>query len=141
MDENRANSKISALSLVFMMVVFCNVVMVNARIITVGGKQHWRYAFNYTDWALKAAPFHVGDILVFNYARPNATVMHNVYRMHDQRKYEACDFRRGKLLADVNAGVGWGFPFLLTERKPYYFGCQIGVHCKVGLMKFSVKPC
>eukprot|EP01018_Ginkgo_biloba_P036205 Gb_02270 [translate_table: standard] len=133
----------SSVTVVLMLVLMNNVVIVNARIVIVGGDQHWHFGVNYTDWALKAAPFHVGDTLVFRYARPNGTIFHNVYKLHDYSKFKGCDVRGAVLLAHENRGVGLGFPFVLKERKPYYFACGIknGFHCQVGLMKFSVKPC
>ena len=35
---------------------------VAARIV-VGGSEHWHFGFNYTDWAIKAAPFYKNDTL------------------------------------------------------------------------------
>ncbi|KAL2231577.1 UNVERIFIED_CONTAM: hypothetical protein Sindi_1752300 [Sesamum indicum] len=33
------------------------------RIIVGGSEQNWRFGFNYTDWAIKNAPFYLNDTL------------------------------------------------------------------------------
>ncbi|XP_010942690.1 uncharacterized protein [Elaeis guineensis] len=111
--------------------------------IVVGDSQHWRFGFNYTDWALKKAPFYQHDTLVFMYDPPsNTTFPHSVYLMKNLRSYLACDFKKAKLVGNVMQGGGNGLRFVLKKRKPHYFACgeSNGVHCKFGLMKFSVLP-
>ncbi|WOK92202.1 hypothetical protein Cni_G00893 [Canna indica] len=113
-----------------------------ARII-VGDSAHWTFGFNYTDWAIKKAPFHQNDTLVFMYDPPNATTFpHNVYLMKNLRRFLACDLKKATLLATAVQGGGNGFEFVLQKRKPHYFVCgeSGGVHCKVGMMKFAVLP-
>lgn len=36
---------------------------VNAARFIVGDDKHWTFGYNYTDWAIKNAPFHVNDTL------------------------------------------------------------------------------
>lgn len=31
--------------------------------IVVGGSEHWRFGFNYTDWSIKNGPFYLNDTL------------------------------------------------------------------------------
>ncbi|KAH9317869.1 hypothetical protein KI387_019638 [Taxus chinensis] len=116
--------------------------MVNGRIVVVGGNEKWHFGVNYTDWALKASPFHVRDVLVFKYPRPNGSIFHDVYRLYDYQKFQQCSFRGAKRLAHENSGVDEGFSYALKEKRPHYFACGIhdGIHCSVGMMKFSVQP-
>ncbi|XP_058088615.1 uncharacterized protein LOC131235445 [Magnolia sinica] len=109
----------------------------------VGGSDHWRYGFNYTDWALKNAPFYQNDTLVFMYDPPtNITFPHSVSLLKDSKSLSACDFTTAKLVASVVQGIGKGFEFVLKKRKPYYFACgeHERLHCTAGQMKFSVTP-
>ena len=133
-----------ALTLIPLVICCCNIITtVNARRVIVGGEQqHWHFGFNYTDWALNAGPFRLHDTLVFMYARPNGSIYHDVYRLQDFNKFQACDFQGAQRLTHENGGVDSGFAYVLKERKPHYFACGIhaGVHCRIGLMKFSVNP-
>lgn len=38
----------------------------NSNRIIVGGDQKWHFGFNYTDWAIKNAPFYLNDTLGIN---------------------------------------------------------------------------
>lgn len=80
---------------------------------------------------------------VFMYDPPNSTTFpHSVYLMKSLRSFEACDLKKAQLVANVVQGGGAGFEFVLKRRKPHYFVCAEhgGIHCTVGLMKFSVLP-
>ncbi|MCO5571161.1 hypothetical protein L7F22_024895 [Adiantum nelumboides] len=116
------------------------------RKIVVGGEEeHWHFGFNYSAWALKAGPFHVGDTLVFVYNTSTfngITVNHNVYLLHSWKAYQQCSFTKSIMLANTTQGVP-GFEYALMQRKmPRYFACSIGegIHCNEGLMKFSIRP-
>ncbi|XP_020242123.1 uncharacterized protein LOC109820402 [Asparagus officinalis] len=115
--------------------------------ILVGGSQHWKFGFNYSDWALKTAPFYENDKLVFMYDPPNSTThAHSVYLLKSLRAFLACDFKKAQMVGNVTDGGGQGFEFVLKKRKPHYFACaeRGGLHCTLGLMKFivtPVKPC
>ncbi|XP_077224753.1 uncharacterized protein LOC143858046 [Tasmannia lanceolata] len=109
----------------------------------VGGSQHWRFGFNYTNWALQTGPFYQNDTLVFMYDPPNSTTFpHSVYLVKDYRSFMTCNLNRTKLVASVVQGGGTGFEYVLKESKPYYFVCaeHEGIHCSQGLMKFIVWP-
>ncbi|KAG0449781.1 hypothetical protein HPP92_015829 [Vanilla planifolia] len=111
--------------------------------INVGGPVNWTFGFNYTDWALKSAPFYVNDTLVFKYDPPNSTThAHSVYLAKDLRSFLACDMSRAQLAGDVMRGAGEGFQFVLRKRKTYFFVCgeKAGFHCSTGLMRFFVRP-
>ncbi|KAH7298069.1 hypothetical protein KP509_25G025700 [Ceratopteris richardii] len=115
------------------------------KMIVVGGKEHWRFGYNYSAWAEASGPFHAGDTLVFIY-KPSTfngiTVNHNVYKLHSRKAYEQCSFAQSIILANTTQGDP-GFHFTLTERnRPVYFACGIGegLHCNEGLMKFYVVP-
>ncbi|XP_074579285.1 blue copper protein 1a-like [Curcuma longa] len=113
-----------------------------ARII-VGDDAHWTFGYNYTDWAIRRAPFYQNDTLVFMYDAPNSTTFpHNVYLMRNFRRYLACNLRNATLLANVVQGVGSGFEYVLRKRKRHYFVCgeHDGLHCTAGMMKFAVHP-
>ncbi|KAF8377507.1 hypothetical protein HHK36_030889 [Tetracentron sinense] len=114
-----------------------------AKTTIVGGSTGWQYGFNYTDWALRNSPFFLNDTLVFKYDSPNSTTfLHNVYLLPNLWSFGKCDFRRAKLLADVEQGGGTGFEFVLKKVQPQYFACgeSNGDHCKAGRMKFFVMP-
>ncbi|KAI3448091.1 hypothetical protein Pfo_004756 [Paulownia fortunei] len=111
--------------------------------IVVGGSENWRFGFNYTDWAIKNGPFYLNDTLVFKYDPPNDTTFpHSVYLLPNFWSYQNCDLRRAIKIGEVNQGAGEGFEFVLKRWQPYYFACgeRNGIHCKVGLMKFTVWP-
>ncbi|XP_039127842.1 uncharacterized protein LOC120263928 [Dioscorea cayenensis subsp. rotundata] len=111
--------------------------------IIVGDSNHWRFGFNYTDWAMKNAPFYQHDSLVFMYDPPNSTTPpHSVYLLKDLNSFLACNLKGAKLVGSVVQGGGQGLEFVLKKRKPHYFACgeHSGVHCNLGLMKFSVFP-
>eukprot|EP00250_Pteridium_aquilinum_P001743 c11956_g1_i1 orf=246-689(-) len=117
----------------------------HGRKVIVGGEEHWRFGYNYSEWAMKAGPFHVGDTLVFMY-KPSTfngmEVNHNVYSLHSVKAYEQCSFGRGVLLGNTTQGDP-GVEFTLTvHKKPVYFACGIaqGIHCNQGLMKFCITP-
>ncbi|GLJ48422.1 hypothetical protein SUGI_1022090 [Cryptomeria japonica] len=136
------NTKAALLWMV--LICFCNfnsITMVDARDLVVGGEK-WHFGFNYTDWALKSAPFYVNDVLVFKYARPNGSIFHDVWRIHQVQKFKMCNLQGAQRLAHENSGVDEGFRYKLKEKKPYYIACGIrdGFHCNVGLMKFSLQP-
>ncbi|XP_009380902.2 uncharacterized protein LOC103969168 [Musa acuminata AAA Group] len=127
---------------VLLVLAFISGTSLAARII-VGDAAHWTFGYNYTDWAIKNAPFYRNDILVFMYDPPNITTFpHSVYLMKSLRSFEACDLKKAQLVANVVQGGGAGFEFVLKRRKPHYFVCgeHGGIHCTVGLMKFSVLP-
>ncbi|KAI0495277.1 hypothetical protein KFK09_025427 [Dendrobium nobile] len=128
----------------FLLLFSCNVSRtVFAAKINVGGPANWTFGFNYTDWALKTAPFHVNDTLVFKYDPPNSTThAHSVYLVKDLPKFLACDLKRAQLFGNVMQGGGEGFEFVLSKRKTYYFVCgeKQGFHCSTGLMRFFVRP-
>ncbi|KAK4424182.1 hypothetical protein Salat_1611600 [Sesamum alatum] len=115
-----------------------------SRRIIVGGSDHnWRFGFNYTDWAIKNAPFYLNDTLVFKYDPPNDTTFsHSVYLLPDFWSFQNCDLKRARKIGEVSDGSGDGFEFVLKRWQPHYFACgeRDGFHCKVGLMKFSVWP-
>uniref|UniRef100_A0A175YPZ9 Phytocyanin domain-containing protein n=1 Tax=Daucus carota subsp. sativus TaxID=79200 RepID=A0A175YPZ9_DAUCS len=105
-----------------------------SRQIIVGGDQKWRFGFNYTNWAIKQ---------VFKYDPPsNGTFPHNVYLLRNYQSFLNCDLKKAKKVADVTQGGGKGFKYVMKKQKPFYFACGVGngLHCKVGLMKFSVIP-
>ncbi|KAL0422662.1 UNVERIFIED_CONTAM: hypothetical protein Slati_3289100 [Sesamum latifolium] len=109
----------------------------------VGGSENWRFGYNYTDWAIKNAPFYLNDALVFKYDPPNDTTFpHSVYLLPDFWSFQKCDLRRAKKIGEVNEGAGGGFEFVLKRWQPHYFACgeHDGLHCKAGLMKFAVWP-
>ncbi|XP_073010970.1 blue copper protein 1b-like [Typha latifolia] len=111
--------------------------------IVVGDSAHWTFGYNYTDWALKNAPFYQHDTLVFMYDPPsNTTFPHSVYLLKNLRSFLACDLKKAKLVGNVMQGGGKGLEFVLKNRKPHYFACgeAKGIHCNIGLMKFSVLP-
>ncbi|KAJ0981471.1 hypothetical protein J5N97_009726 [Dioscorea zingiberensis] len=111
--------------------------------IIVGDSNHWQFGFNYTDWALKKAPFYQHDSLVFMYEAPsNTTPPHSVYLLKNLKSFLGCDLKGAKLVGNVVQGGGPGFEFVLKKRKPHYFACgeHGGVHCSLGLMKFPVFP-
>ncbi|XP_034682201.1 uncharacterized protein LOC117911883 [Vitis riparia] len=109
----------------------------------VGGSERWRYGFNYTDWALKNGPFYINDTLVFKYDPPNSTTFpHSVYLLPNFGRFLTCDLSRAKQVATVAQGGRKGFEFVLKNLWPHYFACgeHNGLHCKEGMMKFSVMP-
>ncbi|XP_011069471.1 uncharacterized protein LOC105172848 [Sesamum indicum] len=113
------------------------------RIIVGGSEQNWRFGFNYTDWAIKNAPFYLNDTLVFKYDPPNDTTFpHSVYLLPNFWSFQNCDLKRAKKIGEVSDGGGDGFEFVLKRWQPHYFACgeRDGFHCKVGLMKFGVWP-
>ncbi|KAL0348366.1 UNVERIFIED_CONTAM: hypothetical protein Sangu_1064400 [Sesamum angustifolium] len=113
------------------------------RIIVGGSDQNWHFGFNYTDWAIKNAPFYLNDTLVFKYDPPNDTTFpHSVYLLPNFWSFQNCDLKRAKKIGEVSDGGGDGFEFVLKRWQPHYFACgeRDGFHCKVGLMKFSVWP-
>ncbi|KAK1358800.1 Phytocyanin domain-containing protein [Heracleum sosnowskyi] len=115
----------------------------SSRRIVVGNNQKWHFGFNYTDWAIKNGPFYLNDTLVFKYDPPsNTTYPHSVYQLRNYRSFMNCDLRKAKRLASVTQGAGNGFELVLKNKKPYYLSCgeHNGIHCKDGLMKFSVIP-
>lgn len=82
-------------------------------------------------------------LAVFMYDPPNGTTFpHSVYLLKDFRSFITCNLKKATLVGNVVQGGGTGFNFVLKERKPYYFACgeRGGVHCNMGLMKFSVWP-
>ncbi|XP_021738476.1 uncharacterized protein LOC110704975 [Chenopodium quinoa] len=111
--------------------------------IVVGGSNNWNFGFNYSDWALKNGPFYVNDVLVFKFNAPvNGAPGHSVYLLPDLQSYLSCDLSRGKRVATTTQGGGSGFEFKLTKWQPHYFACgeHNGIHCNLGMMKFSVMP-
>ncbi|XP_051145410.1 blue copper protein 1a-like [Andrographis paniculata] len=109
----------------------------------VGGSDNWRFGFNYTDWAIKSGPFYLNDTLVFKYDPPNGTTFpHSVYLLPNYRSFENCDLRWARKIGDANAGDGEGLQFVFKRWQPHYFACgeRNGLHCKAGLMKFTVWP-
>ncbi|KAA8528570.1 hypothetical protein F0562_035925 [Nyssa sinensis] len=111
--------------------------------IVVGGSEHWRFGFNYTDWALQHGPFYQNDTLVFKYDPPSdATPPHTVYLLPNLWSFMRCDFSRAQLLANTTQGSGDGFEFVLSNWRPLYFACgeDNGINCKEGMMKFFVVP-
>ncbi|GAB4837966.1 hypothetical protein Ancab_027494 [Ancistrocladus abbreviatus] len=111
--------------------------------VLVGGSQRWRFGFNYSDWALKNAPFYLNDVLVFKYDPPrNGSHPHSVFLLPDFWSYLTCDLRRGMRVANPSQGVGDGFKFVLKRWRPHYFACgeSNGFHCSNGTMKFFVMP-
>ncbi|KAL5982395.1 hypothetical protein ACLOJK_016466 [Asimina triloba] len=109
----------------------------------VGGSEHWRFGFNYSDWALKNGPFFQNDTLVFMYDPPNATTFpHSVYLLKNSSEYEACNLTEAVVVGNVTDGGGEGFRFVLGQNKSYFFACgeRGGIHCNAGLMKFAVEP-
>ncbi|XP_059635590.1 uncharacterized protein LOC132277758 [Cornus florida] len=115
-----------------------------AATVVVGGSEHWRYGFNYTDWALQHGPFYQNDKLVFKYDPPSGnSPPHTVYLLPSMGSFINCDFRSAQLLANVTQGSGDGFGFVLTNNwRPLYFACgeEDGKNCKEGLMKFFAVP-
>lgn len=115
----------------------------SSRRFVVGDDQKWHFGFNYTNWAIKNGPFYLNDTLVFKYDPPsNTTYPHSVYLLRNYQSFMNCDLRRAKRLASVTQGGGNGFELVLKNKKPYYLACgeHNGIHCKDGLMKFSVIP-
>ncbi|PKA49123.1 Blue copper protein [Apostasia shenzhenica] len=128
---------------VFLLCSFLLATSTTAAKINVGGSLNWTFGFNYTDWALKSAPFFVNDSLMFKYDPPNSTThAHSVYLLKDSRSLLACDLRKATLAGNVTQGTGEGFEFTLRKRKNYFFVCGelAGFHCSAGLMRFSVRP-
>ncbi|CAK9155868.1 unnamed protein product [Ilex paraguariensis] len=116
-----------------------------AETIVVGGSENWRFGFNYTDWALKRAPFYINDTLVFRYDPPSNTTpaAHSVYLLPNLWSYLTCDLRWAKLLANSTQGSGDGFAFVLSQWRVYYFASGEGNKlndCRVGGMKFFAIP-
>ncbi|GAB2225067.1 hypothetical protein Droror1_Dr00005850 [Drosera rotundifolia] len=110
--------------------------------IVVGGSQGWHFGFNYSDWALKAAPIYLDDVLVFKYDPPSNVGSHSVYLLANFWSYLNCDFRGAIRVASPTQGAGDGFRFALDWWRPYYFACgeNNGFHCNNGTMKFFVMP-
>ncbi|PIN05220.1 hypothetical protein CDL12_22239 [Handroanthus impetiginosus] len=120
-----------------------NATEISSKRIVVGGSENWRFGFNYTDWAIKNAPFYLNDTLVFKYDPPNDTTFpHSVYLLPNFWSFQNCDLRRAIKIGEVNAGAGEGYEFVLKRWQPHFFACgeRNGFHCKVGLMKFMVGP-
>ncbi|KAJ7298630.1 hypothetical protein O6H91_Y517800 [Diphasiastrum complanatum] len=114
------------------------------RKIIVGGNSHWKFGFNYSNWALQTGPFHVGDTLVFYYKPDhvgNLTIEHNVYLFKHHKDFQNCNFSTAIEVGDPSKGKR-GFKFVLRKPRPYYFGCaaRAGLHCTLGMMKFGVRP-
>ncbi|KAL3638590.1 hypothetical protein CASFOL_017961 [Castilleja foliolosa] len=118
--------------------------------IVVGGDQprnSWRFGYNYSDWAMKNAPFYLNDILVFKYDEPvpGRFYNHSVYMLRDFPSYINCSLEGATLLGDVYAGDKDGFNLELKIRPfgmPYFLACgeKNGFHCNLGMMKFVVWP-
>ncbi|MED6206567.1 hypothetical protein PIB30_028157 [Stylosanthes scabra] len=115
-----------------------------AKTIMVGGSQHWQFGYNYSDWAIKNAPFYLNDTLAFKYEAPNATnpFQHSVYLFPNFWSFKNCDIKKAKRVAKPTQGGGDGFKLVLNKWQPYYFACgeKNGIHCNQGLMKFAVFP-
>ncbi|GMN37559.1 hypothetical protein TIFTF001_006919 [Ficus carica] len=68
---------------------------------------------------------------------------HSVYVLPDIWSFKNCDLRRARKVANGTQGGGrYGYEFKLKIRKTHYFACgeSNGIHCNLGLMKFSVFP-
>ncbi|KAL0376110.1 UNVERIFIED_CONTAM: hypothetical protein Scaly_0728600 [Sesamum calycinum] len=77
------------------------------RIIVGGSDQNWRFGFNYSDWAIKNAPFYLNDTLVFKYDPPNDTTFpHSVYLLPNFWSFQNCDLKRAKKIGEVSDGGG-----------------------------------
>ncbi|GLT47025.1 hypothetical protein SLA2020_207470 [Shorea laevis] len=103
--------------------------------VTVGGPQHWRYGFNYTDWAIKNSPFYIQDTLVFQYEP-----QHNVYLLPNLFSYMTCDFSQAELLANPTQGKGEGFAVVINQERSCYFASGEGEDCENGMMTFFIAP-
>ncbi|OAY85691.1 uncharacterized protein LOC109707554 [Ananas comosus] len=109
----------------------------------VGGDQHWRFGYNYSDWALRNFPFIDDDILVFKYDPPNGTnTPYNVMSFDNPDDYLSCNVGKAKVLANETQGADEGFKHRLPNTNIQYFasGINDGFQCKKGNMKFSVWP-
>lgn len=51
----------------------------------VGGSQNWRFGFNYTDWAIKTAPFFLNDTLGHHSFHQPHTSFH-YFTSHEKRR-------------------------------------------------------
>ena len=83
-------------------------------------------------------------LAVFKYDAPvdNNSIPHNVFLLRNHESFEKCNLEGAKMLANVTDGGGDGFEFVLKKHKPHYFACGMheGAHCRIGQMKFIVKP-
>ncbi|RVW61338.1 hypothetical protein CK203_020622 [Vitis vinifera] len=108
----------------------------------VGGSERWRYGFNYTDWALKNGPFYINDTL----GEFMISKQHHIssQRILAAKLWELPDVRPEQSQASGYGAQGGrkGFGFVLKNLWPHYFACgeHNGLHCKEGMMKFSVMP-
>ncbi|KAJ3695861.1 hypothetical protein LUZ60_001238 [Juncus effusus] len=147
MGRGSASVAVINIAVVLLVVCVCQTSVVDARRFIVGDDMHWTFGYNYTDWALKNAPFHTNDTLVFKYDPPsNTTHAHSVYLMRSLKSYTACNLKTAIMVANITQGGGSGFEFVLKKRKHHYFVCgeRDGLHCTIGNMKFIVlpkKPC
>ncbi|KAL8166477.1 hypothetical protein V2J09_007976 [Rumex salicifolius] len=95
--------------------------------IMVGGSKMWNFGFNYSDWAMKTAPFYLND---HSSMTPQVTGRTRIASI-------CCQIGRV-----TKIGNGKGFEYKLRKWQPYYFACgeSNGFHCKTGMMKFFVVP-
>ena len=73
----------------------------------------------------------------------NTTFPQSVYLLKNVGRFLACDLRNAMLVGNVTQGGGGeGLEFVLKKRKTHYFACgeRAGMHCKLGLMRFMVRP-
>ena len=56
----------------------------------VGGSDHWRYGFNYTDWALNNGPFYVNDTLGQSYIYQSKIFPFSILDFSDLCMAELC---------------------------------------------------
>lgn len=59
----RSSTVMAGIVLVLALAFTSEMSMVNAARFIVGDDKHWTFGYNYTDWAVKNAPFHVNDTL------------------------------------------------------------------------------
>ena len=58
---------------------------------------------------------------------------HNVFKFKDKTAFDNCDFSGAENLGDKS-----GVKFTTKKAGTYYFGCEVGAHCKYG-QKLAVK--
>lgn len=54
---------LAGIALVLVLISVSRIPVANAARFIVGDDKHWVFGYNYTDWAIKNAPFHVNDTL------------------------------------------------------------------------------
>ncbi|GKV04696.1 hypothetical protein SLEP1_g16816 [Rubroshorea leprosula] len=107
--------------------------------VTFGGPQHWRYGFNYTDWAIKNSPFYIQDTLGLALI---CSSMNTVQCLLAAESVQIYDLRlqSSGLLANPTQGKGEGFAVVINQERPCYVASGEGDDSENGMMKFFIAP-